>query len=304
MNVQVFIEFLLYVGNVLFLLFVVVPYYWLKSLYHILNPSQPKSVKGEIVLITGTGHGIGKELALMYAANGATVVGWDINESNNEETMRHLKSLGFSLVYAYKCDVSNRKDVLEVAKKVLRDVGEVTILINNAGIMPTHSFLDHTPEEIDRIIRINVFAHFWTLEAFLPAMKKNNHGHVVCLSSMAGLLGLNNLVPYCASKYAVRGLMEGLEEEFRRIPNNRVHFTTICPFMVDTGLCKRPDIRFQYFNKVLKQSDVAKEIFKAQVTNQRLVKLPPEIGIIFTLIPKTGNAATVSLVKPFICRKS
>lgn len=59
------------------------------------------------------------------------------------------------------CDVSSRDNVLEVAKKVQEEVGDVSILINNAGIMPTHSLHDHTHEEIERIMGINVFAHFW-----------------------------------------------------------------------------------------------------------------------------------------------
>jgi short-subunit dehydrogenase len=83
------------------------------------------------------------------------------------------------------------------------------------------------------------------LEAFLPSMIENNHGHVVALSSMAGVMGLRNLVPYCASKYAVRGLMEALNEELREDARQiEVKFTTIFPFIVDTGLCKKPHTRY------------------------------------------------------------
>ncbi|KAJ8886351.1 hypothetical protein PR048_012562 [Dryococelus australis] len=85
------------------------------------------------------------------------------------------------------------------------------------------------------------------LEAFLPSMIKNNHGHVVALSSMAGVMGIPNLVPYCASKYAVRGLMEAVAEELgEEVRDIDVKFTTICPFIVDTGLCKKPRTRCQH----------------------------------------------------------
>lgn len=76
-------------------------------------------------------------------------------------------------------------------------------------------------------------------------MLEKNHGHVVGISSMAGVMGIPNLVPYCASKYAVRGMMEALAEEVREDAARRtdVHFTTIMPFIVDTGLCQKPRTR-------------------------------------------------------------
>jgi short-subunit dehydrogenase len=85
------------------------------------------------------------------------------------------------------------------------------------------------------------------LEAFLPSMIQKNNGHVVALSSMAGVMGLRNLVPYCGSKFAVRGLMEALNEELREDARQmEVKFTTIFPFIVDTGLCKKPHTRYKH----------------------------------------------------------
>ncbi|XP_019881307.2 short-chain dehydrogenase/reductase family 16C member 6-like [Aethina tumida] len=247
--------------------FVKLLYYIGDSIYNTFNKPLPKSVKGEIVLITGTGHGIGKELALLYASEGATVVGWDINEENNKKTMEEIANKNYPKAYSYVCDISNRENVLQVAEKVRRDVGDVTILINNAGIMPTHPLLEHTHKEIEKIMNINVMAHFWTIEAFLPAMKKNNNGHIVALSSMAGQLGLVNLVPYCASKFAVRGMMEALHEELRRHPKNNIHLTSIYPFMVDTGLCKNPVIKFPNLMPLQKPREVAEVIMHCQRNN-------------------------------------
>lgn len=109
--------------------------------------------------------------------------------------------------------------MLEAGSKVLKDVGDVTILINNAGIMPQHDMLKHTEKEIRSIFEINVLAHFWMFEAFLPRMIANNKGHIVALSSMAGIVGLRYLVPYCGSKFAVRGIQEALSEELRGTSN-------------------------------------------------------------------------------------
>lgn len=65
------------------------------------------------------------------------------------------------MMYNSRCDISKRESVLQTAEQVRKDVGDVTILINNAGIMPTHPLLEHTPTEIQKIIDINVMAHFW-----------------------------------------------------------------------------------------------------------------------------------------------
>lgn len=97
--------------------------------------------------------------------------------------------------------------ILETAKKVESEVGIITILVNNAGIMPQHDLLKHTEKEIRLIFEINVLAHFWMFEAFLPKMIERNSGHIVALSSMAGALGLTNLVPYCSSKFAGKFLI-------------------------------------------------------------------------------------------------
>lgn len=107
---------------------------------------------------------------------------------------------------------------------------------------------------------------FQTLEAFLPAMKKNNHGHIVALSSIAGVAGIPNLVPYCASKFAVRGLMETLVDELNWNPHNCIKTTTVCPYMVNTGLCKKPYVRFEKALNLLEPTYVAQQIMLAQRT--------------------------------------
>ncbi|XP_050310618.1 short-chain dehydrogenase/reductase family 16C member 6-like [Anthonomus grandis grandis] len=267
----------------LFFFFVLLPYFYFEALINKFTKKVPKSVKGEIVLITGTGHGIGKLLAKKYAKEGATVVCWDMNEELNNKTIEEIKQLGYPNVYGYKVDVSNRENVMQTAQKVRDQVGDVTILINNAGVMPHHSFLDHTEQEIRKIMDVNIMGNFWTIQAFLPAMKKNNKGHIVALSSMAGRLGLINLVPYNASKFAVRGLMEGLQEEFRRIPNNHVHFTTIYPYMVDTGLCKNVEITHPSLTSMLKPEYVCEEVFLAQTLNKTHVRLDKLVEILGSL---------------------
>lgn len=108
--------------------------------------------------------------------------------------------------------------MLALAKRVKTKVGSVSVLVNNVGIMPTHPLPQQSAEEIQRVFDVNVFSQFWTIQAFLDQMKERRNGHIISLSSIAGVVGLSNLVPYCATKFAVRGMMEALHEELREGP--------------------------------------------------------------------------------------
>ncbi|GLV43927.1 Lipid droplet subset dehydrogenase 1 [Carabus blaptoides fortunei] len=275
-------------------------YEMILSIYRLIVPVPEKSVKGEVVLITGAGHGIGKELALQFASLGATVVCWDINKESNEQTVTEISAAGYPKAYAYVCDISNRQTVLDVAERVQSEVGNVSVLVNNAGIMPCRPFLKHTDQDIRSVFEINVMSHFWTLEAFLPNMLENNHGHVIALSSMAGIAGIRNLVPYCASKFAVRGLMESLREELREtIRNTNVNFTTIYPYMVDTGLCKNPHSRFPSIFAPVATDLAARKIISAVRRNMKELAIPEYFMYINTTVRNFPENVAI-LVKDFM----
>lgn len=263
-------------------------------------PTALKELSGEIVWISGTGHGIGKRLARLYVEQGCKVVCVDINEKNNNQTVKELNSIRPKCAFGYKCDVTNRDEVFELANKVKKEVGTVTVLVNNAGIMPTHPLDQQTPTEIRTTIDLNIVSHFWTLQAFMPGMIAAGKGHVIALSSMAGQMGFTHLVPYCATKFAVRGLMEAMEAEVRDLhPNAKINFTTICPYMVDTGLCKVPFIRFPKLFAMLKPEEVADAILYAHRANKREVTVPSfylRLGHIAKFLPYES----VWLIKKFI----
>lgn len=174
-----------------------------------------KDVSGEIVFITGAGHGIGRELALKYAEQGSEVVCVDINGECNQETVALANNLKKGRAYGYVCDVTDREAVLAVGNQIRAAVGHVSVVINNAGIMPCHPLDKTTHVEIRKMFEVNTLAHFWVFEAFLPFMKQQNRGHLISISSIAGIIGTANVVPYCATKFAVRGMMESLYEELR-----------------------------------------------------------------------------------------
>ncbi|EEB20431.1 gluconate 5-dehydrogenase, putative [Pediculus humanus corporis] len=224
-------------------------------------PRGEKSVAGEKVLITGTGHGIGKELAKQYGALGAEIICVDVNPNGNKETLDELKNLGIK-ASAYECDVSKKENVDELFKKVKSEIGDVTILL---------------------------------IKAFLPGMIEKNHGHVVGLSSIAGLIGTQNLTAYCSSKFAVRGLMEAFCEELR-IQGSNVKFTTIYPYMTDTGLCKKVKIRFPNIFNMNDPKYVAAEIIKTQRKGYREATVPTFMKILHDLGRTLPENSKINLI--------
>ncbi|XP_018366944.1 PREDICTED: short-chain dehydrogenase/reductase family 16C member 6-like [Trachymyrmex cornetzi] len=238
------VKYILFLTEILLLILKVL-YYVINDIYRLIRPIKKKSVANEIVLITGAGHGIGKELAIGYASLGATVICWDINEENNNKTMNDIKKKGNDSVYAYRCDVADKKEVFRVAKKVKEEVGNVTILINNAGVVFFKPFLNQSPDEITSVVDVNLTAHYWTLKAFLPSMIEKNHGHIVAVSSIAAFFGLCGGTVYCPTKSAVQALMDALSKELHILSNGKssIKFTTVYPFFVRTGFAKNIRLR-------------------------------------------------------------
>merc|ERR550519_1193780 len=110
--------------------------------------------------------------------------------------------------------------------------------------MPCKPIMSYSQKEVEKIFDVNVFSQFWTVKEFLPRMINLSKGHIISMSSMAGITGTPNLVPYCSSKFAVKGFMDALFLEMRENnPNTLINFTTIHPFFVQTGLAKKPKSR-------------------------------------------------------------
>lgn len=114
-------------------------------------------------------------------------------------------------------------------------------------------------------------------------------GHIIAMSSIAGVVGITNLVPYCATKFAVRGLCEALNEEFREDPRKlQIKCTSIYPYMVDTGLCKKPKIRFPGLLGLISPKSAAKSIIHAHRCELREATIPRYILVlnnIFRALP-------------------
>nr|XP_033332940.1 epidermal retinol dehydrogenase 2-like [Megalopta genalis] len=234
-----------------------------------------KNLLGETVLITGAGHGIGRELAVQLGSLGCIVVCWDTDFEANQSTIRAVSENGGE-VYGFLVDVSNRRAVYETVKMMKKqEIPDVSILINNAAVLYHSRFLNQDQELIEKTFNVNVLSQFWTIQAFLPSMIRNQKGHIVCSCSMCGMYGVSEKVAYCSSKFAVRGLMEALQEELRSDPRTAdIRFTTIYPFYVDTGLARDPKYRFPYIFGVVSADYAAQEMIKAIRRNYTEYAIP------------------------------
>jgi len=247
---------------------------YIRLSYRSFVPRPLRDIGGDVVLVTGAGHGIGKELALQMSRLGAIVLCVDKNMETNRSTAAEIRSEG-GQSWVYQCDVSNREDVKTMAMKVRKEVGDVNILVNNAGIMITKQFLEQTDSEVESTINVNLMGQVWVLREFLPAMIEMNRGSIIFMCGLPGHAGAPNMVPYSASKFAIRGMMEALYIELRQTyPGNLIHLMLVSPFIVETGMVKRPRIRFQSIMGIVDVSTAATSIINSMRRRAAIVFLP------------------------------
>lgn len=118
-----------------------------------------KDITGQKVLITGAGNGLGRQLAIKFSKHSTCLVLLDIDKKALEETAKLVDSS--SRVFIYECDITNRKIVYAVADKIKGDVGDIDILINNAGVVCGKSLIDLPDEKIVKTMEVNAISHFW-----------------------------------------------------------------------------------------------------------------------------------------------
>eukprot|EP01027_Heterolobosea_sp_BB2_P013326 GEZU01019224.1.p1 GENE.GEZU01019224.1~~GEZU01019224.1.p1 ORF type:complete len:327 (-),score=71.43 GEZU01019224.1:102-1082(-) len=254
-----------------------------------------KNLNNQIVVITGGNSGIGKLMAIKMAKEGAIIVIWARDKKTMDETAQEIRSFG-GRVHTYVCDVSDKKNIDECAERVKREVGDVTILINNAGIVNGKQFLQTDDEAMLQTMKVNVISNFWTVKAFLPTMLKNKNGHIVTIASAGAVIGTNGLSDYSASKFAQFGFHEAIRAELRQmIPSfdllrgKGVQTTCICPYFISTGMFDGvKDNNFSYLLPILTPEYVAERAVSAIKRCEPLVIIPSFVWatyLVRTLFP-------------------
>ncbi|KAM4674037.1 estradiol 17-beta-dehydrogenase 11-like [Amazona ochrocephala] len=283
---NLFVEILLFVVTLI--------YSYLEAFVKLFVPVKRKSVSGELVLITGAGHGVGRATAFEFAKRQSRLVLWDISKHSVEETAAECKRLG-ATVQAFVVDCSKREEIYSTAEKVKQEIGDVSILVNNAGVITAADFLSTQDHQIERMFEVNILAHMWTTKAFLPTMMKNNHGHIVTVASAAGHFVISYMVTYCSSKFAAVGFHKALTEELSTLGKDGIKTTCLCPVFINTGFVKNPSTRL---GKILEIEEVVEALMEGILTNRKMVFVPPHQSVallIERLLPERALAVLKKL---------
>ncbi|POM80970.1 Retinol dehydrogenase [Phytophthora palmivora] len=244
-----------------------------------------KSVKGDVVVITGGAMGLGRLVALRFAALGATIVIWDLHTDLGHQLVQEIEAAGGKARF-FEVDVTDREKVYATGQAVLQEFEAVDILVNNAGIVGGRPLLESSDAMIERTMTVNATSHFWSIKAFLPMMAKRNKGHIVSVASAAGIFGSPGMVDYGASKFAAIGLMLSLRQELHAMGLFGVHTTIVCPGFITTGMFE--GVKPPPFTSWLTPEFVADQIVKAVRRNQWRVLVPSILSVmefVSTIMP-------------------
>ena len=187
-------------------------------------------VKDKVVVVTGAGSGMGRELTLELVRRGAKVAAIDMRQ----ETLNETAKLAGKNVETFLLDVTNRAEVTAIPAKVSSKMGEVDVLINNAGIIqPFVKINDLTFEQAEKVMNVNFYGPFAMIKAFLPGLITRPAAHILNVSSMGAYAPVPGQSVYGASKAAVKLLTEGLRSE---LLGTNVGVTVVFPGAVATNI--------------------------------------------------------------------
>jgi 3-oxoacyl-[acyl-carrier protein] reductase len=191
-----------------------------------------KDLKNKKAIITGGGRGLGKATAIAFAKEGIDIAITGRNEVVLKETVAELKGLGVNAIYAV-FDVGNYDEVKEGIKNIINTLGNVNILVNNAGIAAFGTLNDMEVSQWSQIIQTNVMGMYYVTKEVLPYLIENNEGDIFNVASTAGLSGNATTSAYSASKFAVIGMSESLMKEVRK---NNIRVCTLTPSTIASDM--------------------------------------------------------------------
>jgi 3-oxoacyl-(acyl-carrier-protein) reductase len=192
-------------------------------------------LKDRVALITGSARGIGKNIALEFAREGATIFINDVNEENASQTCGQLKEIG-AKCFSYIADVGNYKEVKKMFEFLYANVPKIDILVNNAAILRDKTL--HNMEikyHWDDVLRINLNGVFYCCREAIVNMRENSYGRIINLTSVIGLCGNFGQTAYAASKAGVIGFTKSLAYEGAA---KGITVNAIAPGFIETEMVK------------------------------------------------------------------
>ena len=208
-----------------------------------------KLLEGKTALITGAARGIGKEIALRFAAEGANIAFTDlVIDENGKKTEEEIAALGVK-AKGYSSNAADFAQTEEVVKEIHKDFGSIDILVNNAGITKDGLMMRMTEAQWDAVIAVNLKGAFNFIHAVLPIMLRQKHGSIINMASVVGVHGTAGQSNYAASKAGMIALAKSIAQE---VGSRNIRANAIAPGFIDTAMTAAlpEEIRKDWIQKI------------------------------------------------------
>ena len=190
-------------------------------------------LENKVALVTGAGRGIGREIALTLARDGAfVVVDYNGSKDRAEEVVKTIEAAGGKAV-SYQCSVADFAACQEMIQNIIKEYGHLDILVNNAGITKDNLIMKMKEEDFDAVISTNLKGTFNTIKHSARQMLKQRSGKIINISSVSGILGNAGQANYAASKAGVIGLTKTMARE---LASRGITVNAVAPGFVDTEM--------------------------------------------------------------------
>ena len=221
-----------------------------------------KLLEGKVAVITGAARGIGKAIALKFAAEGANIAFTDLNEDDNfRNTEKEIAALGVK-AKGYASNAADFAQAAETIDQIVKDFGRVDVLVNNAGITRDGLLMRMSEQQWDLVIGVNLKSAFNLTKAVLPYMMKQKSGSIVNMSSVVGVSGNAGQANYSASKAGLIGLTKSTAKE---LGSRGIRCNAIAPGFIITDMTAQlpEDVRKEWAAKIpLKRGGTPEDIAK------------------------------------------
>lgn len=238
-------------------------------------------LENQIAVVTGAGRGIGRAIALKFAAEGADVVVVSRTAENSGKVAAEIRALGRK-TWAHAVDVADAAAVIAAAEKILAEAGKVDILVNNAGVTRDGLVMRMSDADWDTVLNTNLKGAFLFTKAFSRAFAKQRSGRIINISSVIGLIGNPGQCNYAASKAGLIGFTQSVAREFA---SRGITANCIAPGFIETDMTS--ELNAELKTAILKQIPMGKFGAADDIANAAFFLASPAAGYV------TGQVLTV-----------